>query len=201
MFWPNFSAFGLFWASFLPCSPGLKAQQGLAGSSLLFSYLFTPLPNQNRPSGPIAFAKRLFSAYLGHFLAPLGPMGDILGLANWPNWSAWMSSMPFQPCSNIVPLYRWSHMNFWPFFGGFFWALGGPKYEKCPVVKLEQRSMHLVGPQKKKLIDDSDGALSLNAYHLCMWYLTVQWRVSQSVSELQFDMNPSLGIFQTHSIS
>ena len=31
------------------------------------------LPTQNMPSGPICVAKRLFSAYLGHFMGPLGP--------------------------------------------------------------------------------------------------------------------------------
>ena len=43
--------------------------------------------------------------------------------------------------------------------GGVFWP------------NMEQRSGHLVGPEKT--IDDSDGALLLNAYHLYRWYLTV----------------------------
>ena len=54
---------------------------------------------------------------------------------------------------------------------GPFWALGGPKYVICPVLKLEQTLAHILGPEKT--IDDSDGALPLNAYHLYRCYLTV----------------------------
>ena len=46
-----------------------------------------------------------------------------------------------------------------------FWALGWPKYEKYSMIKLEQRPVHLVGPETKT-IDDCDGALSLKAYHI-----------------------------------
>ena len=43
---------------------------------------------------------------------------------------------------------------------GSFWK---PKYEKCPVHKLEPKSVHIVEPDKT--IDDSNGALLTDAYH------------------------------------
>ena len=46
----------------------------------------------------------------GPFLPPSGHIWEILGLANGVNWSALMSSVPFQPHSNNVPLNRWPHI-------------------------------------------------------------------------------------------
>ena len=77
---------------------------------LLGSQLVLPLPTQNLTSGPICMAKWLFSLNLGHLLPPSGHIWEILGLANGANWSAWMSSVPFQPHSNNVPINRWSHI-------------------------------------------------------------------------------------------
>ena len=47
---------------------------------------------------------------------------------------------------------------------GPVWALGGPKYVKYLVGKLERRSVQIVGPEK--IIDDSNGSLSQNVYHI-----------------------------------
>ena len=46
---------------------------------------------------------------------------------------------------------------------GPFLALRGPKYVKCRVLRLERRSVHIVGPEKN--IYESNGALLQNAYH------------------------------------
>ena len=46
-----------------------------------------------------------------------------------------------------------------------FWALGGTKYVKCSMLKLEQRSAHIMGPEKKTM-DDSNPELPQNACHI-----------------------------------
>ena len=49
----------------------------------------------------------------GRFGPLFGPLWAIFGTfrsVKWANWSAWMSLVPFQPCSNIAPRNRWSHL-------------------------------------------------------------------------------------------
>ena len=50
---------------------------------LMCSILVPPRPTQNRPSRPICVANRLFSAYLGHFLAHLVPYLGHPGYGKW----------------------------------------------------------------------------------------------------------------------
>ena len=70
---------------------------------LLCSNLVSPRSTQIRPSRPICMANRLFQPIWATFWPTLGHIWGILGLANGPNWSAWVSSVLFQPCSNLVP--------------------------------------------------------------------------------------------------
>ena len=55
----------------------------------------------------------------------------------------------------------------------YFLALGGPKYVKCPVVKFEWRSVHILGPEEK-IIDDRNYSLSENTYHICLYVTKVK---------------------------
>ena len=57
-------------------------------------------------------------------------------------------------------------------------AIWSPEYEKSQVHKLERRSVHIVGPEKT--IDDSNGALLKQAYHLshCGIRIRLQGRFS-----------------------
>ena len=74
-FGPTWASLCHFWspgANFWQFLPGKKAQHCLAWCPLLCSNLVAPLPTQKRPSGLNFVAKKQFSAYLGHFLAPLG---------------------------------------------------------------------------------------------------------------------------------
>ena len=135
-------------------------------------------------------AKRIFSAYLGNFFAHLGPYLGHSGSGKWAKLVSLdvLSAVPTSSQSvqsdsdgalslNAYHLYRWSHMALlvkMP-IDALFWALGGPKYEKCHVHKLEQRSVHLLGAEKT--IGDGNGALSLNAYHIsqCEFYSQSGW--------------------------
>ena len=144
-----------------------KAKHGLPICPLLGSQFVVPLPTQNLTYGLICMAKWLFSLYLGHLFPPSGHVWEILGLANGVNWSARMSSSPLHPHSNNVWWNRWPYIALImiiPILAHFgsFWALGGPKYVKRPVLKLEQRSVYIMG-SGKNTIDDSNWALSLNS--------------------------------------
>ena len=117
------------------------------------SNLVLPLPTQNSPSVPIWVAKRLFSAYFGHFLAPLEPHLGHSGSGKWVKLLSLdvLSAFPtsFQP----VPLNRGSHMAlimkmpilalfglFWDLFSRLKWlknwrrgskrGQNRPKYDK-----------------------------------------------------------------------
>ena len=57
-------------------------------SGQLCSNFVPPLPTQNRPSWTICGAKRLFSAYLDNFSAPLGPY---LGHSRSGKWAKLVS--------------------------------------------------------------------------------------------------------------
>ena len=98
-----------------------------------------------------------------------GPLGTIIGIFwVWPMGQTGQPGCPLCRFSLVPALFYYlvvtfgvNHEN--ASFGSF-WALGGPKYVQCSVLKLEQRSAHIVGPEKT--IDNSNGALSLNAYHI-----------------------------------
>ena len=84
--------------------------------------LFHPFQPKIGLLGRFVWLKGYFQLIWDTFWPPLDHTCDILGLANRPNWSAWMSSKPFQPFSNIVPLNRWANITLivkLPIFGPF----------------------------------------------------------------------------------
>ena len=97
---------------------------------VVFQPFSTPF-NSNRPSGLICVANRLFSTYLGLFLATFGPYLGHFRSGKWAKLVSLnvLSAVPalFQP----VPLNRWSHMallvkmSMWAFYW-FFGPWEGP---------------------------------------------------------------------------
>ena len=120
---------------------------------LLCSNLVPPWPTQNRPSRLICVANRLFSAYLGLFLAAMGPyLGDFRS-GKWAKLVSLndLSAVPalFQP----VPLNRWSHMTLlvkMPIWA-FYWSFLGPgkaQIWKMPGGQVGTEVSALMGPEK-----------------------------------------------------
>jgi hypothetical protein len=131
--------------------------------------LFHPVQPKIGPLGRFVWPKGYFQPFLATFWPPWGHIWDILGLANGPNWSAWMSLVLFQPRSNIVSLNSGSPMALivkMPMLALFGAFLGprGPKYVKCAELKLERRSVHIVGAEKNA--GDTNGRHSQMAYHI-----------------------------------
>ena len=82
-----------------------KAPPGPSSCPLWCSNLVPPLPTQNWPFGPISVAKKLFSAYLGHFLGPLGPHLEFF-------WSGkWAKLVSLNVLSAVLTLFQHSFSN------------------------------------------------------------------------------------------
>ena len=99
LFGPRRAPFGTFWV-------WKMAQSGLSGCLHWCSNLVPPFPNQNGPSWAICVAKRLFLAYFGSFLVPVGPNSGHSGCGKLVCMDVFIGVptlfCPFQP--NIFPM-------------------------------------------------------------------------------------------------